>query len=100
MASASADGKCTTEGVNRRPSASAMTSGMPESTVATSELVVPKSMPTILLMQNHCGFGVGNVQSLTERRPALRDGRCGWRGQVILDFPLHTLIYLVWHARK
>ena len=28
-----------------------MTNGMPESTVATSELVVPKSMPTILLMR-------------------------------------------------
>src|SRR5947208_5516796 len=27
-----------------------MTSGMPESTVATSEFVVPKSMPTILFM--------------------------------------------------
>jgi hypothetical protein len=27
-----------------------MTSGMPESTVATREFVVPKSMPMILLM--------------------------------------------------
>src|SRR6267142_1317535 len=49
-ASAWAAGKCTTDGVKRRPSASAMTNGMPESTVATSELVVPKSMPTILSM--------------------------------------------------
>jgi hypothetical protein len=28
-----------------------MTSGMPESTVATREFVVPKSMPTILLIR-------------------------------------------------
>lgn len=42
-------GTWTTEGVSRWPSASAMTSGMPASTVATSELVVPRSMPTILL---------------------------------------------------
>jgi hypothetical protein len=45
-----ANGKCTTDGVSRWPLASAMTKGMPESTVATSEFVVPKSMPTILLM--------------------------------------------------
>src|SRR5260221_13199890 len=50
MAATSAAGQCTTDGVSRRPSASAMTSGMPESTVATSELVVPRSMPTILLI--------------------------------------------------
>src|SRR5665213_3605563 len=42
--------KWTTDGVNRCPFASAMTNGIPESTVATSEFVVPKSMPIILLM--------------------------------------------------
>src|ERR1017187_2354449 len=50
MGGAPGAGKWTTDGVNRCPSASAITSGMPESTVATSELVVPRSMPTILLM--------------------------------------------------
>ncbi len=30
-----------------------MTSGIPESTVATNEFVVPKSMPTIRLMTAH-----------------------------------------------
>src|SRR5437667_12293493 len=34
-----------------------MTSGIPESTVATSELVVPRSMPTILLTPKCCHEG-------------------------------------------
>src|SRR2546427_9424350 len=54
MGSASGAGKWTTDGVSRLPSPSAMTSGMPESTVATSELVVPKSMPTILSTYKCC----------------------------------------------
>ena len=47
---APAAGTETTDGVKRRPSASAMTKGIPESTVATRELVVPRSIPMILLM--------------------------------------------------
>src|SRR5947209_20267377 len=49
-------GTWTTEGVRRRPSESAMTNGIPESTVATNELVVPRSIPTILLMNKDQDF--------------------------------------------
>ena len=42
--------KPTTEGVVRIPSALAMTTGFPPSMTATTELVVPKSMPTTFPM--------------------------------------------------
>ena len=38
--------KATTDGVVREPSALAMTVGSPPSRTATTELVVPRSMPT------------------------------------------------------
>ena len=37
----------TTDGVVRLPSALAMTTGEPPSMIATTELVVPRSMPTV-----------------------------------------------------
>ena len=40
----------TTDGVVREPSALGMTVGWPPSTVAITELVVPRSMPTALAM--------------------------------------------------
>jgi hypothetical protein len=40
--------KATTEGVVRDPSALGMTTGSPASRTATTELVVPRSMPTAL----------------------------------------------------
>src|SRR5262245_28014726 len=40
----------TTEGVNRPPSGFVMTTGSPPSMTATTELVVPRSIPMILLM--------------------------------------------------
>ncbi len=40
----------TTEGVVLEPSAFGMTTGLPPSMMATTELVVPRSMPMILLM--------------------------------------------------
>jgi hypothetical protein len=40
----------TTEGVVREPSALGMTTGSPASRTATTELVVPRSMPTALGM--------------------------------------------------
>src|SRR5688572_23126430 len=46
--------KATTDGVNRLPSGLVMTTGSPPSMTATTELVVPRSMPMILLMS----FGV------------------------------------------
>src|SRR5215510_3540969 len=42
--------KATTDGVVRAPSALVMTVGSPPSITATTELVVPKSIPIILLI--------------------------------------------------
>ena len=42
--------KATMEGVRRLPSAVVMTVGSPPSSTAMNELVVPRSMPTILLI--------------------------------------------------
>src|SRR3954469_5374733 len=42
--------KATTDGVVRAPSALGMTEGSPASSTATTELVVPRSMPTALDM--------------------------------------------------
>src|SRR4029450_13187921 len=42
--------KATTDGVVREPSALGMTTGSPASRTATTELVVPRSMPTALGM--------------------------------------------------
>ena len=42
--------KATTDGVVRKPSAFAMTVGSPPSSVATTEFVVPRSIPTALAM--------------------------------------------------
>ena len=42
--------KATTDGVRRLPSGLVMTTGSPPSMTATTELVVPRSMPMILLM--------------------------------------------------
>src|SRR5918996_4891339 len=47
--------KATTEGVVREPSALGMTTGSPASRTATTELVVPRSMPTAL------GMGIASV---------------------------------------
>src|SRR5256885_5896619 len=41
----------TTDGVNRPPSGLVMTTGSPPSMTATTELVVPRSIPIILLMR-------------------------------------------------
>src|SRR5262245_5570732 len=42
----------TTEGVNRLPSAFVITVGFPPSITATTEFVVPKSIPTALAMMH------------------------------------------------
>src|SRR4051794_273967 len=42
--------KATTDGVSRPPSGFVMTTGSPPSMTATTELVVPRSMPMILLI--------------------------------------------------
>jgi hypothetical protein len=41
-------GQCTTDGTSRCPAPSAKRMGNPESTTPTKEVVVPKSMPTII----------------------------------------------------
>ena len=47
--------KATTDGVVRDPSALAMTVGSPPSRTATTELVVPRSIPTARAMSNPYG---------------------------------------------
>ena len=49
--------KATTDGVVRAPSALAMTTGSPPSRTATTELVVPRSMPTARAMRGTSGYG-------------------------------------------
>src|SRR5687768_7892212 len=61
--------KATTDGVVRAPSALAMTVGSPPSRTATTELVVPRSMPTARAM-------VLYLQLLVD----LRYGVCGCTG--------------------
>lgn len=60
-----------------------MTSGMPESTVATAELVVPKSMPTILLIINFAGDELTNLKifgkSETPHVVTYTERKCGQR---------------------
>src|SRR5918993_281354 len=59
--------KATTLGMVRPPSADAMTVGSPPSITATTEFVVPRSMPMILpmswwlLVRSSFGFGRGGV---------------------------------------
>src|SRR5271154_1232077 len=64
----------TTEGVVRAPSWLGMTTGSPPCMTATTELVVPKSMPMILLME----FAPIGVGWLGEEWPALKqvDNTC------------------------
>ena len=51
--------KATTEGVVRAPSALGMTVGSPASRTLTTELVVPRSMPTALAMGGRLLRGTG-----------------------------------------
>src|SRR5271169_6233985 len=64
----------TTEGVVRAPSWLGMTTGSPPCMTETTELVVPKSMPMILLME----CAPVSVGWLGEERPALKqvDNTC------------------------
>src|SRR5262249_55896654 len=60
--------KATTEGVVRLPSALGMTVGSPASKTLTTELVVPRSMPTALGM----GFLLGGGQRRADRQVVQR----------------------------
>ena len=48
----------TTDGVIREPSALGMTCGSPPSMAATTEFVVPRSIPMILPIVRQCSFGL------------------------------------------
>src|SRR5688572_17614147 len=54
----------TTDGVSRLPSGLVMTTGSPPSMTATTELVVPKSMPMILLMGSLSNLSLGESKIL------------------------------------
>src|SRR5689334_17037911 len=66
----------TTDGVNRPPSGLVMTTGSPPSITATTELVVPRSIPMILLMRSLLNLSAG-----WSRFPGSR----GSRGSVVLE---------------
>src|SRR5215203_1667762 len=56
--------KATTDGMVRPPSADAMTVGSPPSITATTEFVVPRSIPMILPMAAQCSCGsLGSVRT-------------------------------------
>jgi hypothetical protein len=63
----------TTDGVVREPSAFAMTVGSPPSRTATTELVVPRSIPTARAMSSPCS--VCEVES-SGLKPARGEPRC------------------------
>src|SRR3712207_1566967 len=68
--------KATTEGVVREPSEFAMTVGSPPSRTVTTELVVPRSIPTARAMGGLSLFCADVVQwSVVGRAPVLRRGR-------------------------
>src|SRR5688572_11856807 len=54
----------TTDGVSRLPSGLVMTTGSPPSMTATTELVVPRSMPMILLMCSLSDLSLGESKFL------------------------------------
>src|SRR6478735_3274923 len=56
--------KATTDGVVREPSALGMTTGSPASSTATTELVVPRSIPTALGMEISSWSGAEDPQDL------------------------------------
>src|SRR5262245_10311354 len=62
----------TTDGVNRPPSGLVMTTGSPPSITATTELVVPRSIPMILLMRS--------LLNLSGRQSRLEQGSPGSKG--------------------
>src|SRR6188474_3837658 len=66
--------KATTDGVSRLPSGLVMTTGSPPSMTATTELVVPRSMPMILLMIHY------GSESLSVKIPSLADSAGGGNG--------------------
>ena len=65
--------KATTDGVSRPPSGLVMTTGSPPSMTATTELVVPRSMPMILLIESSVSgtglFTGDRACTRTETRP-------------------------------
>src|SRR5215210_9131027 len=66
--------KATTDGVVRDPSALGMTTGSPASRTETTELVVPRSMPTALAMVGDSVCLVGG-KNCSNRRPATGFGQ-------------------------
>src|SRR5215218_2995044 len=70
--------KATTDGVVRDPSALGMTTGSPASRTLTTELVVPRSIPTALGMGDSCVPGIRGAVLLRDLRQfeSLRERQC------------------------
>src|SRR5690606_19963925 len=64
--------KATTEGVVLDPSALGMTTGSPPSITATTELVVPRSMPITLLIAHSASLNRHRNQNLRAQPAAIQ----------------------------
>src|SRR5580700_377002 len=65
----------TTDGVVREPSALGMTTGAVPSITATTELVVPRSIPTVLAIKTHTSFYLDVPTALDQLCRAIAFGR-------------------------
>ena len=72
--------KATTDGVVRPPSALGMTTGSPPSMTATTELVVPRSMPMILEAMSTPVEMLKGLEPAAADLPAAADARPGGNG--------------------
>src|SRR5688572_20737933 len=84
--------KATTDGVRRLPSSLVMTLGSLPSMMATTELVVPRSMPMILPISRPTSVGIGVVANLSTHQTMVKTGPSiradhvrGWNTGPLLD---------------
>ncbi len=70
----------TTDGVSRPPSEFVMTTGSPPSITATTELVVPRSIPMILLMSLPPNLSASHYRKLSINMSILEPVACMGRG--------------------
>src|ERR1041384_486127 len=78
----------TTDGVVRPPSALGMTTGSPPSMTATTELVVPRSMPMIFEATVHSFFGERSTVNGERVRPTLTRNQAGGSQRTYRHSPL------------
>src|SRR5215469_7112243 len=91
----------TTDGVVRVPSWLGMTTGSPPCITATTEFVVPKSIPIILLIATFPSFRMRQSlqRSATTPRSAWRVS-LGGRGRAHRMEPRQAIMHVEWHVVK